>query len=309
MVLIIMSLLLLILAFTISGCSSTDEEGLVAKVNNEGITEEEFESEFQLFKMNYERQYGEDFMDKIAENGETNEENLKSDIMEKLIIEKVLFKEIGDKKITVTEEELKGQIDLEIEKIGGQEKFEEYLEEEGLTQEILEDNIRKRMLLIKHEETFNNETVISDDEAKKYFEANKEGLVVINASHILVETEEEGKDILKRLEEGEDFGAIALIESIDSVSAMNGGNLGYFPKGTYIVEFEDAAFALKPGEVSDVVKTEAGYHIVRLEDRKDTYEALEKDLKRLLVQINYMKKLEDLRNTAKVKFFGEFDKK
>ena len=164
-----MTLLLLIFAFTISGCSSTykesvtekvndegvtEEVALVARVNKEGITEEEFESEFQLFKMAYERQYGEDFMGKIAENGETNEENLKKDIMERLIIQKIIFKEIKDKKIVVTDEELKARMDLEIERIGGEEKFEEYLEEEeDLTREILEENIRKELLLNKHVET------------------------------------------------------------------------------------------------------------------------------------------------------------
>lgn len=307
--LIIMSLLLLVFAFTISGCSSTNEEGLVAKVNNEEITEEEFESEFQLFKRAYEGQYGEDVMTQIVENGETFEEKLKNDIMEKLIIEKLLFKEAKEKKITVTDEELKTEIDLAIDSIGGQEQFDEYLEDNELTREVLEDNLRKEMLVKRYGEQFNNETVISDEEAKEYFADNKENLVAISISHILVETEEEGKDILKRLGEGEDFGAIALIESIDSVSAMEGGNLGYFTKGILPVEVEEIAFSLEPGETSDLVKTDVGYQIIYLEDRKDTYEALEKDLKHLLVEVKYMEKVQGLRDTAKVKFFGEFDKK
>ena len=307
--LIITSLLLLVFTFTIGGCSPKDEEGLVAKVNNENITEEEFESEFQLFKKVYEGQYGEDFMTQIAENGETFEENLKAEIMEKLIIEKILFKDAKDKKITVTDEELKEQMDLAIDEMGGQEQLDEYLEDNELTREVLEDNFRKEILVTKYGEKFNNETVISEKEAKKYFDENKENLVVIKVSHILVETEEEGKDIIKRLDEGEDFGAIALIESIDSISAIEGGSLGYFTKGILPVEFEEVAFSLEPGEVSDLIKSDVGYQIIYLEDRKDTYEALEMDLKKLLVEMKYMEKVQGLREAAKVKFFGEFNKK
>ena len=304
-----MSLLLLIFAFTISGCSSTNEEGLVAIVNNEEITEEEFESEFQMFKTNFERQYGEDFMEKLAENGETNEENLKKDIIEKLIIEKILYKEANDKKLTVLDEELKVQMDLQIDSVGGRESFDEYLEKNELTEEVFSENIRKKLLLIKHIKDFENATVIPDDEAKLYFESNKDEVVKVNVSRILVETEEEGKDILKRLGQGEDFGAIALIESRDSRSAMDGGNLGYFTRGILPVEVEEIVDSLKPGEISDLFKTDVGYQIIRLEDRKDTYEALEKDVKQLLVEIKYEEKLEELRTTAKVKFFGKHDKK
>ena len=307
--LIMMGSLLLIFAFTLGGCSSTSDEGLVARVNKEEITEEEFQSEFELFKMAYEKQFGEDVMTQVVESGETFEEKLKNDIMEKLIIEKLLFKEAEDMKITVTEEELQEQVDISIESIGGQEQFEEYLEENGLTKEILEENLRKEMLVTKYGEKFNEETKIPEEDAKEYFEANKEELVVIQASHILVETEEEGKEILKKLEEGEEFASLALIESIDSGSAMDGGNLGYFPKGSLIAEFEDVAFALKPGETSDVVKTEVGYHIIHLVDRKDSYEALETDLKDLLVRNKYMEKVQRLSDSAKIKFFGEFDKK
>ena len=306
--LIIVGSLLLMIALSIAGCSTRSDEGLVARVNKEEITEEEFESEFQLFKTAYEKQFGEDVMTQVVESGETFEEQLKSDIMEKLIIEKLLFKEAKDRNVIVTDEELQEQIDLSIESIGGQEQFDEYLEVNGLTQEILGENLRKEMIVTRYGEKFNSETVINEEEAKEYFEANKEDLVVIQASHILVETEEKAKEILAKLNEGEEFASLALIESIDSGSAMDGGNLGYFPKGSLIAEFEEVAFALKPGETSDVVKTEVGYHIIHVVDRKDTYEALEKDLKHLLIENKYMEKVQSLRDSAKVKYYGEFDK-
>lgn len=306
--LIIISSLLLIFIFTMSGCSS-NEEGLVAKVNNEEITQEEFDKDFQLYKVAYEKQFGEDVMSQVMEDGQTFKETLKDQIIEKLIIEKLLFKEAKDKNITVTDEELQKQLDLSIEEIGGEEKFQVYLEENQLTKELLEENLKKEMLVAKHGENFKNEITIADKEAKKYFEANKEDLVVIRVSRILVETEEEGKAILKRLEEGEEFASLALIESIDSISAAEGGDLGYFTKGILPVEFEDVAFSLKKGEISDLVKTEVGYQIIYLEDRKDTYEDLEEDIKHLLKDQKYSDKIYEIRNNAKVKLLGEFDKK
>lgn len=303
-----LGLLLLIFTFTISGCAG-NEEGLVAKVNGVGITEEEFESDFKLFKEAYEKQFGEDVMSQTLENGETFEDNLKGDIMEKLIIEKLLFQEVKDMKIEVADEEIQGEIEKYINDIGGEEKFEEYLEENQLTKELLEENLRKELLMNKHLENFRETAVIPEEEAKEFFEANKDDLAIVKASHILVQTEEEGKAILKRLEDGEDFASIALVESMDSGSAMNGGELGYFTKGKMIGEFEEVAFSLKPGETSDLVKTEVGYHIIYLEDRKDTYESLEEDIEAIIKEQKYSEKIYELRNEAKVKYFGDFDKK
>ena len=90
-------------------------------------------------------------------------------------------------------------------------------------------------------------------------------------------------------------------ESIDSASAADGGNLGYFKKGSMISEFEEAAFDLKVGEVSGLVKTEVGYHIIYIEDRKDTFETLKDDITLVLKDDKYLNELKDMRESAKVK--------
>ena len=240
---IIVTVLLTILALTISGCSKK-EEGIVAKVDGERITDEEFDTDFQVFKKLYERQFGEEALSQVGEDGKTLGETLKENIVEKLIIEKLVGKEAVNKNIKITDEELKETLDEYINGMGGKEKFDEFLKNNELTEEFFKDNLRKELLIEKHKETFLNETTISDKESKDYFEKNKDHLVVVKASHILVKTEEEGKKILDRLKAGEDFASIAAKESIDSASAVQGGDLGYFTKESMIKEFGDVALFL-----------------------------------------------------------------
>ncbi|MGE4325966.1 MAG: peptidylprolyl isomerase [Pseudodonghicola sp.] len=96
-----------------------------------------------------------------------------------------------------------------------------------------------------------------------------------NASHILVETEDEAKAIRKELDDGADFAELAKTKSTGP-SGPNGGELGWFSKGMMVPEFEDAVMALKPGEVSEPVQTQFGWHIVKLnEEREKPAPALE----------------------------------
>lgn len=91
---------------------------------------------------------------------------------------------------------------------------------------------------------------------------------VIRARHILVKTEGEAKEILSKIKAGEDFSKLAKEQSQDKTTGEVGGDLGWFEKGKMVKPFEEAVFLLKEGEVSAVVKTIYGYHIIKLENRK-----------------------------------------
>ena len=85
----------------------------------------------------------------------------------------------------------------------------------------------------------------------------------IKCSHILVKKQSEALEILEKIKKGEKFGPLAKQLSIDSGSAKKDGNLGYFTRGMMVKPFEEAAFKLQVGEVSDLVKSEFGYHIIK----------------------------------------------
>ncbi len=122
----------------------------------------------------------------------------------------------------------------------------------------------------------------TDAEVKAFYDQNQERFKrpeTVRASHILLRVDPNADDaakkqtkakideILKRAKSGEDFGALAQQNSQDG-SAPQGGDLGYFPKEKMVPAFADVAFALKPGEISDVVTTQFGVHIIKVTDRK-----------------------------------------
>lgn len=110
---------------------------------------------------------------------------------------------------------------------------------------------------------------VTDAEMKKYYEKNKGDFREVHASHILVKTEEEAKDIKKKLDGGADFSALAKEKSIDPGSAPRGGDLGFFTKDRMVKPFADAAFAMKPNEISKPVKSAFGYHVIKVVETKE----------------------------------------
>jgi len=113
--------------------------------------------------------------------------------------------------------------------------------------------------------------VVDDSEVKAFYDQNADKFTIgteLRASHILVDTEKEAQDIHAKIKKGESFSDLAKKFSKDRGSADKGGDVGYFTRGKMVPEFENAAAGLKPGEVSEPVKTRFGYHIIKLTDIK-----------------------------------------
>lgn len=287
---------------TLSGCNK-NPEGVIAKVNGEEITEEQFNIEFESFKGLYEKQLGKDAMSQIEEDGRTREEILRENILEKMIMDKIIKIETEKMDIFVSEEELNKKIKEYIDATGGEEEFKSYLEESDLSENFFRENLRKELLMNKHRKEIIENLSITEEQAKEYFKDNKESLVLVRVSHILVKTEEEGQKVLNRLDNGEEFSKLAEELSVDKQSSIVGGDLGYITKGDRVSEFEEAAFSLKVGEISEIIKTEVGYHIIKAADRKDTYEDLKDDIGLLLKQDKYLTEMEKLRQSEKIKIY------
>jgi peptidylprolyl isomerase/peptidyl-prolyl cis-trans isomerase C len=139
------------------------------------------------------------------------------------------------------------------------------------------------------------------DEEYKKIAANMKDKEEIKVSHILVESEETAKDVKKQLNKGGKFADIAAKYSTDQSSKASGGTLGYVMQGQLVPEFEQKAFAMKTGEISDPVKTQFGWHVIKLEDkRKATVPS--KDEAKPAIQ-------NKLNRDAMEKFFDELAKK
>lgn len=131
-----------------------------------------------------------------------------------------------------------------------------------------ERNTLINMLLTKN---LGDKVKVSDEEVKDYYDKNPKEFTVakkVKASHILVKTEAEAQEVVKKLTKGEDFAELAKKASLDTGSAQNGGDLGYFASGEMLPEFEEAAFSLEKGKLSAPIKTRYGYHVIKVTDIK-----------------------------------------
>jgi peptidyl-prolyl cis-trans isomerase C len=131
---------------------------------------------------------------------------------------------------------------------------------------------RRKILIAKLIDTeIDKKVTLTAEEVRDYYDAHKEDFMtplLLRAQHILVKTEEEAKVVQAELAAGADFEELARAKSIDG-TAIRGGDLGFFQKGQFFPEFEQAVFAMKKGETSGILKTQFGYHIIRLTDRAE----------------------------------------
>jgi foldase protein PrsA len=196
-----------------------------------------------------------------------------SETVDQLIAEKIVALEAKKEKVLITDSELNEEIEKLKESYGGEEIFEQVLQSNNTTLETIKEDL-KNYLTIKA--LIEPQIEISDEELKTYFDENKDSLgeaEQVKASHILVADETKAKEIKEKLAGGEDFAALAKEFSTDEGSKENGGELGFFPKGTMVEEFEEIAFSMAVNTISDPVKTEYGYHIIKVEDKKEAVEA------------------------------------
>nr|WP_257787940.1 peptidylprolyl isomerase [Limihaloglobus sulfuriphilus] len=171
--------------------------------------------------------------------------------------------------------------------------------------------------------------VVSDEDVKNYYDENTQQFKQpeqVRASHILVKVEkdaseedkaaakEEIKAIKAKIDAGEDFAELAKSES-DCPSGKNGGDLNFFSQGRMVKPFSDAAFAMEVGEISDVVETQFGYHIIKVTDKKEantqTFDEVKANIKARLESEKRNKYvssyIEKLKEEAELTYDEEYD--
>lgn len=196
------------------------------------------------------------------------------DALDQLITRRLILQESEQAGITVSEEDLDAEIDsIILESFqGSEEAFLSALDYYGISEESFREDARLNMLVRQIALEQINPT---DEDVRAYFEENRDlfdQAEEVEARHILVESEELVNEIAAMLADGDDFAALAAVHSLDQSNKDSGGYLGFFSRGMMVEEFEEAAFALEVGEISEPVQTNFGFHLIELLGRKEASE-------------------------------------
>jgi len=278
---IVFSAILILAGLVTQAAGSAEEiEGIAAIVGEEIILKSEVEEQLLFYCM----QAGIEPTDSLR-LAEVSEE-----ILNRMIDAKVVVQEARQQKITVTPEELNQAIDSAVAEVkmrmGSEERFKEEMEKEGLTEQKLREKYREeleaQLLAMKLvDKEIRSKIQVTDEDVRKFYEDRKDELPrrppeVTLAQIVIVpevdstidrKSRAEAQEVLNAVREGQSFERLAAQYS-DDPSAENGGDVGFFSRGDFEEDFETAAFALEPGEVSDLVRSRFGYHIIKLVEKR-----------------------------------------
>lgn len=228
---------------------SLDSQAVVATVNGEAITKADL------------------YNDLVARSGKQ--------VLQGLIEDRLIAQEAKKQGIQVTKQEMQAEIDNLRKEFPSELAFQAFLAERGVTQERLEQAVSRTLTLKKLVEPRARER-LTGEALKKYFEDNRDKYDQperVRARHILLKTREEAEAVLGQLKSGADFAQLAREKSIDTMSGQQGGDLGLFTRGQMVPEFEKAAFELPVGQISGVVQSPFGFHIIQVTEHQQARQA------------------------------------
>jgi peptidyl-prolyl cis-trans isomerase C len=249
-------------------------EDVIAVVNGTHLTRGDFEREMNKIMM------------QIMQRGRSLEGidgvQLETEVLESMINRELLIQESRTESDRVTETEVNERFD-ELKADYPGDEFKNALARSNMSEADVKSRIKEELVLKRYIDVeFARKVTVSDREMKDFYEQHRDLFKEpeqVRASHILIKVDEKATDqertrakqqlseIEERLKKGEDFAAVAR-EFSQCPSKANGGDLGYFRRGQMVKPFEDSAFSLKPGQVSPIVTTEFGYHLIKVIDKK-----------------------------------------
>jgi peptidyl-prolyl cis-trans isomerase C len=232
---------------------------------------------------------------------------LKNDILNNLIEREILYQQSQKVGIQVTDQTVDDQLAAIKKRFPNETEYKNALSKMNLSEDEVKAQI-KRGLSIKEliDQQITSKVVITDEESKAYYDKNPQMFKKpeqIKASHILIKVDAKAdetkkaearkkiEEVQQKLKDGGDFAELAK-EYSEGPSSAKGGDLGYFRRGQMVKPFEEAALALKPNEVSDVVETRFGYHIIKVYDNKPEQTQAYADVKDKIIQRMKQEKIE-----------------
>jgi parvulin-like peptidyl-prolyl isomerase len=262
--------------------TAIQEEPIAARVNGQPI-----------YMRDYQKQVAEWEAAFITQNVNLNDQEKQEMLIQgrrqvlDVMIEQVLIEQAAARDgVTISDAEVESVIARDIEENGGRGQFDAWLQDNNWTYE--EYKSRQHSMMISSQ-MFERVTQSVPTKAEQ-----------VHARHILVATEEETRNLLTQLQSGADFATIARQYSLDPSTKESGGDLGFFPRGTLVVpEVEDVAFSLSVGQISDVVHSAMGFHIVQVMERVQDM-ALTEESWQALREATFRRWVSELWSTANV---------
>jgi foldase protein PrsA len=263
-------------------------EGLLATVNGQEIIWADYEPELRQALYSVTQQYGVDWNqpENMALLGTIQEQILQT------VVDRTLFRQVAAKEgIEVSQSDTVASIEEQKAAIlasGQFSSWDQFREQTGLSDEYFARLVEDGELVQKV-----NEAIGPAREVEQ-----------VHARHILVEDEETGKEVLARLEDGEDWAALAQEYSQDTSNKDNAGDLDWFPRGVMVPAFEEVAFSLEPDETSDLVQTDFGYHIIQVLDKG--IQELDEQTYSMMVQQAFQDWLDEQKAAAEITIIATF---
>lgn len=299
---------------SLTGCS----KGTVAKVNDTKITADDLKVAETILSTVNEYKTGKSAEDMSKEE----QKELESIATTFLVDSEVVYQQAIADGITVKAEDNDSRTTELKEALKENPKFKKDLEDNGVTEEELENFIAKDNVINAYRDDFDKKQTVSDAEIQAYYEKHREEFKeeMVDASHILfatvdrnlnsvsddkkAEIKTKAEEVQKKAVAGEDFAELAKKYSDDKKTGEKGGSLGYFTKDAKDALFTREVFKLKKGDVSELITTNNGYEIVKINDIKTEQKALNKckeEIKKKILDEKYMKHVEQLVEKAEIK--------
>ena len=247
------------------------QNSILATIGNENIMEDDLNKVMNNYDAQLKEKYGADYASNT--NLKPTIKNIKKQQLDKLIAEKILLKKAAELNLKPADNDINKLIDTEISKLkaqySGQGQYENILKQNGISESQYREVLNNSIIAKAVQDEIVKNVTTTDDEVKAYYDKNKDTIFTQGAgatvAHILVTDEQTAKDLKAKLDAGADFATLAKANSIDPGSKNNGGSLGFVEYNTtqLVQEFVDGFKNLKEGQVSNPVKSQFGYHLIK----------------------------------------------
>lgn len=252
---------------------------------------------------------------------EDKNKGINNNILSFIIDNEVAYQDAQRENIKVEDKDLNEKYEDLKETLKSNSAYKAKLDEVGVNDDFLKSQVKKDLIVSKYKENFMKNIKINDNEIKTYYDNHKDEFTKeeVRASQILISTlddnnnvvnqeqkeklKDKAEDILEKLKNNEDFAILAKEYSDDKNSGKDGGDLGYFSKEDKNIDFTNPVFKLEKDQLSDIIETEYGYHIVKVTDNKRVTKTLEEskeDIKNKILNQKYTQHIDSLYKNGKI---------